>query len=134
MIDVRPKAPRVPPVVVSKPSGTSVFLRVPTGLRSVRMPGVAPSGEVTTRDAVQLVMQIPPGVFAILPPAAPADYAAIPGAPVTGVLGSHAPFAQSQPSECDRVIPLAEFGGIRINLEEVIREIRSLGRGLRPLI
>lgn len=86
---------------------------MPTGLRYVLMPSVAPLEAVTPRDSLQLDVQIPPGVVTISPPVSSAD---IPGAPVSRMLGSNGPFAQSQITERDRFVSLAEFGGTRLDL------------------
>lgn len=53
---------------------------------------------------------------------------------MTGALGSNAPLPQSKRSVRDRVLAVAEFVGIRINLEEYFSEILSLGGVLRPLL
>lgn len=71
------------------------------------MPAVSPLRTVTPRDWLQLNIQIPPAVVAIVPPVRPAEMS---GAPITGALGSHVPFAQSQRTERSSVILLAEFG------------------------
>lgn len=121
-IDLRREAPRIPLLVVFQTSGVSVSFRVTTGLLSDTIPAVSASGAVTLRDAHRLDVHIPPGFVAIVAPGAPVASMAITSAPLTGALGLNAPFDQSKYSERDRVVLLAEFGGIRINREEVFEK------------
>lgn len=60
------------------------------------MPAISPLGAVTPRHALQFDVEIPPGVVAIVPPAAPAAPAGILGALETGALSLNVPFEQSQ--------------------------------------
>lgn len=47
----------------------------------------------------------------------------VPGAPGVEVLDPSVPFEHYQPEESGRVVPLYEFGGLRVEIGEVMREI-----------
>lgn len=127
VIYVRNEAPHAPPVVVSKHLGASVSLRVPKGLRRITMPLSLLSDSVTPRGSLPSDVQIPLGVITIGPSAAAAVYEAMIATSATGALGLDALLAQSNLTECDRVISLSESGGIRHDLGKVLHEIPTLG-------
>lgn len=128
VIYVRPDSQSALPTVTPKHLGASVPLRVPTGLRSVL---ICRSAHRPPDIHCRWMTQMPPAVVTIVPPV---RYAVLPIAPEQGELGTTTPFAQSQRTEHDPMVPLIEFGGVRLDLEEVIRGIKALGGVIRPLI
>lgn len=117
VIDVGLEMPRAPPVMVSQLLGSSVSLSVPKSLRSVPMAVTPPRDAANLRGWLQLDVHIPPGVVAKVPHTAPTVSAGMAGAAVTGPLGLDVPFAHSKCTGRDRVVPMAEFGGIGLDLE-----------------
>lgn len=84
------------------------------------MPVAHPSDAVIPRGSLQLRVRIPPVLVSIPPPTAPTVSAGMLSAHFTGALGLDAPFAQTQRTYCDRVVPLAYFGVVVLDLKERI--------------
>lgn len=81
------------------------------------------------QERLQLEVQMPP-VVTIVPKVAPVT----PGGLLNGAPGISAPFGHTRQSQRDRVIPLDEFGGLRMEIREVSIEITGNNGALQPLI
>lgn len=117
--------------VSNPPLGTSTcrHLGVPSrpgGLFSV--PNPASRTPIIT-ELVQLYIQMPL-VVAIVPPAFPV----IPSAPFHDAPGTSDTFPQTQQTERNFVVTLAEFEFLMVFVRMVLREISALDSALQPLI